>query len=128
MSYKNTFSVQTFNEIYQGDFFDQQRQKIRQEIESRPKEYILGIDEGEFIHYLKEKYTLEPLVVHFDTETIDQPDQSKEWVSNQEGYRRQIDTYNFSIHYKFSGDAQIFRIHPSTRTITTTQILVNDTD
>lgn len=128
MGYKNTFSVQTFNEVYQNEFFDQQRQKIWQEIERSPKEYILGIDEGEFLQYLKEKYTLEPLAVDLDTEAIDKPDRSKEWVSNHLGHRYQIDTYNFSIHYKFSGDAQIFRIHPSTRTVTTTQILVNDTD
>ncbi|HVS94154.1 MAG TPA: hypothetical protein VHE59_19090 [Mucilaginibacter sp.] len=87
---------------------------IKSEIEGRSKEYILGVDEFEFKKYLIDKYSLEPLKIHFDKEFTGQPISGKEWAEDQfYGKRYQRDIYTFTCTYPFSGTSSLFKVRPT---------------
>lgn len=119
--------MRAFNEISSFDAFDNLKLSIKNEIESKDKKHILGIDEEEYKAYLVDKYNLEPLVVFFDQEIIGTPISQKEWVTS-EFYREkyQTDTYLFTISYPFTGSSSIFKIHPSSWTMTSNDILIDE--
>lgn len=120
--------MRAFNEIRIFELCDRFKANIKNEIESKSKEYILGVDENDFKLYLYEKYKLEPLKIYFDRELIDRPIIRKE-KSQDPVYREEyeVDTYTFNISYPFEGSASIFRIHPSTWTMISHDINVNET-
>lgn len=123
--YGNT--INSFGEISSFDFIRQLNEKIRIEIEDKGKEYILGVDEEEFKAYLIEYFTLEPLSIDYSSETIDEPIVSKEWVEGRFHHDRyQTEVFNFTIRYKFTGSSILFRVQPSSWTMTTAKIYVND--
>jgi len=101
--------------------------KIKSEIEGKGKEYILGVEEEEFKAYLIDKYSLEPLNVDFESETIDEPTISKEWIEDR-FYREkyQAEVFSFTIRYKYTGSSILFRVQPSTWTMTSAEIYVNE--
>lgn len=123
--YGNT--IKSFNEISSFDFTRQLGDKIKSEIEGKGKEYILGVDEEEFKAYLIDKYSIEPLNIEYDSETVDEPTVSKEWVEDR-FYREkyQTEVFSFTIRYKFTGSGALFRVQPSTWTMTSAEIYVNE--
>ncbi len=123
--YRNT--IKSFDEISSFDFTRQLTDKIKSEIESKGKEYILGVDEEEFKAYLINHYSLEPLTIDYDSETVDEPTVSKEWVEDR-FYREkyQTEVFSFTIRYKFTGSSVLFRVQPSTWTMTSADIYVNE--
>ena len=66
--YGNT--IKSFSEISSFDFTRQLSEKIKSEIENKGKEYILGVDAEEFKAYLIDKYSLEPLTIDYNSETV----------------------------------------------------------
>jgi hypothetical protein len=126
-SNSNEIKIDSFCEISSLYFTCQRSDKIQSEIESKGKEYILGVDEEEFKTYLIDLYTLEPLYIDYESETIDEPIVSKEWVESRlHGEKYQTEVFNFTIRYKFTGSSILFRVQPSTWTMTHTEIYVNE--
>lgn len=123
--YGNT--IKSFSEISSFDFTRQLSDKIKSEIEGKGKEYILGVDEEEFKAYLIDHYTLEPLTIDYNSETVDEPTVSKEWVEDR-FYREkyQTEVFSFTIRYKFTGSSVLFKVQPSTWTMTSADIYVNE--
>src|SRR5690606_20431139 len=123
--YENT--IKSFSEISSYDFTSQLHDKIKSEIESKGKEYILSVDEEEFKAYLIDHYSLEPLTIDYNSETIDEPTVSKEWVEDRL-YREKYETevFTFTIRYNFTGSSVLFRVQPSTWTMTSAEIYVNE--
>jgi hypothetical protein len=123
--YGNT--IKSFSEISSFDFTRQLSDKIKSEIESKGKEYILGVDEEEFKAYLIDHYSLEPLTIDYNSETVDEPTVSKEWVEDR-FYREkyQTEVFNFTISYKFTGSSVLFKVKPSTWTMTSAEIYVSE--
>jgi hypothetical protein len=123
--YGNT--IKSFSEISNFDFTKQLSDKIKSEIEGKGKEYILGVDEEEFKAYLIDHYSLEPLTIDYNSETVDEPTVSKEWVEDRL-YREkyQTEVFSFTIRYKFTGSSVLFRVKPSTWTMTSADIYVNE--
>lgn len=120
-------NIKAFYEIDSHNFVNNLTETIINEIKSKGKEYILGIDEDEYKTYLINKYTFEPLVINSDNNPISQPFISKEWREDrfyEEQY--QIDVYTFTVEYKFTGSSELFRVQPSPWAMTTTDIVVND--
>ncbi len=127
MNYRHVNPINSFYEIDSYDFIRKLSEKIQNEIEGKGKEYILGVDEEDFKNYLIEKYTLEPLNVDFGSETIGQPSVSKEcpYADGRRG-KYQAEVYTFTVTYKFTGSAVLFKVKPKTCTMTTTEIYVNE--
>ncbi len=127
MKYGYGSTIKAFYEVDSYDFTRQLSEKIKNEIEGKGKEYILGVDEEEFKNYLIDKYSLEPLVIDFESETIDEPTVSKEWLEDRIFRERyQAEAYTFTIRYNFTGSAVLLKVKPSTWTMTTTEIYVNE--
>jgi hypothetical protein len=126
-SYGYGNNIKSFSEISSFDFIEQLNNKIKNEIENKGKEYILGVDEDEFRAYLIDKYSLEPLAIDYDSETVDKPSISKEWLEDRL-YREpyEADVFNFTICYKFTGSSILFRVKPSTWTMTSANIYISE--
>src|SRR5215467_3757893 len=74
--------IRSFNEITTYDFAARQNEQIKSEIQTKSKEYILEVNAEEFIQYLVDKYSLQPLTVDFSDETTDAPIISKETIED----------------------------------------------
>jgi hypothetical protein len=124
MRHGNT--IKAFCEIDSFDFTRQLSEKRKNEIEGKGKEYILGVDETEFVNYLTEKYTLDPLVVDLSSETIEEPTVSKERVGDGNFRKYTTEVYTFTVRYNFTGSAVLFKVRPNSWIATTTEILVDE--
>lgn len=115
--------MKAFNEITAFDYTDQQLKKIKSEIEKKPKEYILGIDEEEYITYLKSEYSLEPLTILWHEETVNKPTSRKEWKEDR-FYQERYDTevYTIKITYPFTGSPSLFEVRPNSWVMATREI------
>lgn len=119
--------INSFAEVDAHSVTSQLSDQIKKKIEQKGKDYILGVDEDEFKNYLISEYTLEPLKIFYDQASIDEPKKSKEFVENRMwGERYETEVYKFDIKYPFSGSAVIFKIRPSTFTLTSTEIYVDE--
>lgn len=126
-NYGNGTTVNSFCEINSFDFTRQLSDKIKSDIENKGKEYILGVDEEEFKAYLIANYSLEPLTIDYNSETVDEPTVSKEWVENRlHREKYQTEVFTFTIRYNFIGSSILFRIQPSSWTMTSAEIYIND--
>lgn len=128
MNYGQSIKVNSFNEVDNFDFSRQLSERLKNEIERKGKEYILGIDEEEYQNYLIDSYTVEPLIIDFNSEHIGEPVISKQRVENWhglEGYN-QIDAYNFIVSYPFTGSSAMFKVRPNPFTLTSADIYINE--
>lgn len=126
--HKSYETIRAFNEISWSDFVRNRSNTIKREIESKEKEYILGVDEEEYKNYLFEKYYLEPLEINPASEPIDEPRTSKEWFEDRIWHkRRQREVYIFTVRYTFRGSPILFKIRPDRWIMTSYEIYVNET-
>lgn len=118
--------MQPFTKISWLDFPKIYSQNIIQEITSKGKEYILKIDENEFIDYLVEKYRLDPLIILYETENISTPIKSQVRKSNMFGEQYMAESLTFRISYNFEGSTDLFSIRPNPYTYASYDIDIND--
>lgn len=119
--------MQAFNEIQLYDFTNGRQADIVNEIQSKGKDYILRVDEQEFINYLYHKYLLEPLNILTDTESFDPPLTSKERLTNYQNARGyyEADVYTFTIRYNYTGSDELFSVHTNPWNMTSYEINLN---
>ncbi len=121
--------MRAFNEIDWYTYKDQRSSEITNEIQSLTKEYILGVDEDEYLNYLYSKYELEELSIDYDSESYGEPKKIKQRVQSRfRGEMCEVESFKFKISYNFQGDPEIFKISPSQRTLTGGEIEVNSRD
>jgi len=119
--------VRTFAEVDSYSAEKQWEEQIKKKIESESKEYILGVDEDEYKKFLIEEFKVVPLVVYEESEKIEQPKVTKEeTTAYPRGYVYEQDVYHFTVTYTFSGSTVLFRIRPSSWTMTSNEISVNE--
>lgn len=127
LQYGHKNSINSFSEIDSFDFTRQLSDQLKNEIETKERDYILRVDEDEFKAYLVDKYSLEPITIDYSSETIGEPTVSKEWIQDSFYRERyQTEVYDFTISYTFVGSGIIFKIQPGTRTLTSAEIYVNE--
>src|SRR5690349_17695809 len=106
--------VKSFSEVDSFSFNDQLADGLKKEIEKKGKEYILGVDENEFKKYLVSEFTVEPLSIDLSTETIEKPTTTREFRDDIfYGRSYEVEAYNFTVKYHFTGSAVLFKIRPS---------------
>jgi hypothetical protein len=121
MYYRN--EVRSFSEKEEYTYSQELEQKVSSTIQSANKEYILNIDEEEYITYLEDKYKLVPLEIDITSEHIAEPIIKKEQRSSREwGGSYNVDVYYFKISYSYTGSKELFSISPSSKTITSYNI------
>lgn len=110
--------IRSFSEKEEYAYIEELMNKINNAIQSTSKDYILNIDEDEFINYLEEKNRLIPLKIDEKSEHISEPAIKKEYRENRVwGERFVVDVYEFKISYLYSGTKELFGISPSTKTL-----------
>ncbi len=114
--------MKAFAEKDSYTYREEKSNQILKEIQNLQKEYILGVDENEYVDFLVSKYSLTEIEVDLDNEIINEPSISKEWTENRWSERYQTDVYTFRISYKFSGSPEVFSVRPDSWTMTTTEI------
>lgn len=120
--------IKAFAEVESFSAEKQFEQNVKKFIEDKSKEYILGVDEEEFKEYVVSKYSVEPLTVYKESEQIDKPTVKKEKFTDRvyRDHQYEKDVYCFTIRYKFSGSPVLFKIRPSSWTMTTYEISINE--
>lgn len=105
--------MQAFNEISILEFPTEYYKKIQNEIDSQGKDFILNIDEEEYIQYLVNKYELEPLNIIHDSEHIGEPKKTKVRRRNMWSEEYMADAYTFRVTYNFTGTSELFKVAPN---------------
>lgn len=118
--------MKSFSGISWLDFPRIHFERIKEEILSKGKDYILKIDEDEFIQYLIEKYRLEPLKIYLESETVSEPKKSIEKRKDDWGYDFNTEVYNFTVSYQFTGSQELFFVQPNPRTHVNYEIHVSN--
>ncbi|RZK26662.1 MAG: hypothetical protein EOO43_02125 [Flavobacterium sp.] len=115
--------MRSFSGLHQFDYQKQLIGKITSEVESESKEYILTINETEYLNHLINKYELIPLRIHFDAEIRHTPVKGKGWVESRlHGEKYEVDCYSFTISFPYTGSSELFEIQPSHRAVTSYEI------
>lgn len=122
--------IKAFAEVDSYNAEKQFEENLKKHIEGKSKEYILGVDEDEYKEYLLNEFSVEPLTIYKESERIDKPLVKKEKFRDRSyrDYEYEKDVYYFTIHYKFSGSPVLFKIRPSSWTMTTYEISINETN
>ncbi|MCR8559305.1 hypothetical protein KXD93_16730 [Mucilaginibacter sp. BJC16-A38] len=119
--------MRSFNELSITEATDNWKNQIKSEVERQTKEYILKVDENEYLKYLQNRYALEPLVIDLSTENIGEPVKKRESRESRfHDERYVVDVYYFTISYQFTGASDIFRLRPNPWSMTSYDINVNE--
>lgn len=103
--------MHSFKIFYGIFFFEQVRTKydqIYKEIRKQTDEYILQVNENEYIDYLVEKYKYDPLTFYFDKESIEENNNT------------------ITYYLPFDGDKELLEFKPKTRTMWTRRIFLKN--
>jgi len=120
-------TIRTFSEVESYSAKDQWKDQLQKKIQGETKEYILGVDEEEYISFLIEDFKVVPLVIYEESEIIEQPVVTKEKMTGRfRDYEYEKDVYLFTVKYTFSGSTVLFKIRPSSWTMTSYDISVNE--
>ena len=98
-----TFNI--FNGIYFSEYERTNYTKIQKEIKSKPDNYILQIDENDYINYLVEKYTINSLTFHFNKESIDENNNIITYYLPFEGNKELLE---FKSNHRFLWTKRVF--------------------
>lgn len=101
----------SFKIFYGISFFEHERTRYDQiynEIMSRTDEYILQVDENEYIDYLVEKYKYDLLTFYFDKESIDENNNT------------------ITYYLPFNGDKELLEFKPNPCTMWTRRIFLKN--
>lgn len=117
--------MRAFNEIHWYDYKEQFFKRISDEILKNPKEYVLQVDEEQYIEYLISNHSLSPLAIILDSEHIGEPTKSKRRIKDHWGDDYELEEYNFKITYNFTGSSELFKVKPSTSALISNDIEIN---
>lgn len=121
--------IKSFAEVDSYSAKKQFEENIKRHIDGETKQYILGVDEDEYLNYLIANYSVEPLKIYDESEKINQPIIRKEKFSDYPRYYEyEREIYYFKVSYSFSGSAVLFKIRPSTWSMTSNEIEVSDSN
>ena len=106
------------NEISYDDYISKILHNVENEIKKLSNEYIINVNQTEYINMLAAKYTTS-LVIYYSTRRISFVDkrEKKEQIPESplyhDGYINKYTEYEFELKYKYTGDIEILRIRPN---------------
>lgn len=122
--------MKIFSESRLYEVLESHGRKLKEEIDSQERNYLLNANEVQLIRHFIDKYRIEPLSIHTDRiyatdreELIpaERFDSFRFNVERGQRYKKQIITY----HLPFSGDQDLLRFIPSTRIMWTREVSVS---
>lgn len=123
--------MKLFNEGGLREVLEAQRNKLKSDVESQDRNYLLNANETQLVAHFTDKYRIEPLEIHADKiyasdrEELIPAERFDSFRFNVERggkYRKQVVTY----HIPFSGDQNLLRFAPSTRILWTQEVNVSN--
>lgn len=125
--YNRSQKVSSFCGIDFSEYEKLLHAKIVKEIESKSKEYILNIDENEYVDYLYNENYLEPLNIDINSVIVNKPVVKREILESRfRDYQYECDVYYILITFLFTGTTQLFSVKPNPWTLTSYDIDIND--
>lgn len=130
MMYRGPF-FKSFSSIKWDDFQNNIIREIADEIGKCKDDYILNVNEDEYIAYLVDKYTIDPLKIVEDSEEVGTPTEFREDLSQYDnsytyikygGYRV---GYSIHISYTYTGNGILFEVRPNPCSLTSYEISVD---
>lgn len=99
---------------------------MQTEVAAEPKNRLLNVNEDEYVEYLVQKYSVEPLVFGWDAVRVSDREAmipAEQFpnsfnVYSGKSYPKQVITY----HIPFTGEADLLKFTPSTRIMWTTEV------
>ncbi len=120
-----TDTIDSFYEIESYNFFKSYKEGISKNLNLN-RENILTVNEEEYINELTNKYLLEPITIHDETQKVLTP--RKDTMETTEPFlnrRITLNVYEIPVEYSFSGTPKLFEICPGIRTLTSYEIYIN---
>lgn len=127
-------NIKSFCEVTWDDFQNNIFKAIDKEIDNCKDDYILNVCAEDYITYLVDKYTLEPLEILCETEEIGTPVEIKQDLSEYQNrgvfsrYGCYRDGYKIEISYLFNGSGILFKVRPNPFTMTAYDIYVDESN
>ena len=128
----NSTSFNSFFSCDWDDFYNNIISGIETEIGKCDDDYILNVNEDEYISYLIEKYALEPLTVIKETEEVATPTEFREDLSQYRDdylcarYGKYRQGYSIRISYSYNGTGVLFKVRPNRFASITYQISLDE--
>jgi hypothetical protein len=109
--------MKIFGERELRDFLGEQLDTLQREVHSEDKNRLLNMNETEYVNYLVNRYQIEPLVLHWDSQGISDREEmipAERFpplfnVYRGKRYPKQVITY----HIPYSGERELLRCNPS---------------
>ncbi|WP_315112939.1 hypothetical protein [Clostridium intestinale] len=100
---------------------EQRKKEVRDHIESQERNYILNVNEDDFIHYIYNKYFIEPIILHDDSISIVSENEKNIDVSKEidRFFTDRIKPYyikglSITFGIPFEGEVDLFKFRAST--------------
>ncbi|ADD68237.1 conserved hypothetical protein [Denitrovibrio acetiphilus DSM 12809] len=125
----NRYSIQIFAEVELRDYLEQKKASIVDSIEKESDDYLLNVNEVDYIKYKTEEAKIEPLKIHVDQIYASSSEQMipAEYFPNtffvRQGEKYKKDVIRF--HMPFSGNSYLLKCKPSTRILWSTGIEIS---
>ena len=121
--------MELFHEGSLRDVLENQKAKLKQEVESQQQNYLLNANETQLVAHLADKYRIEPVVLQedkvyaTDREAMVPAERYQGFETNmRRACRKQVVRY----HLPFTGDFNLLKYMPSTRILWTQNVPVEN--
>ncbi|MBR2218575.1 MAG: hypothetical protein IJ850_09600 [Alistipes sp.] len=103
-----------------SDFFNDRLASLKADINQLSKDEVLNLEQNDYLNYLFDKYSLEPINVLRDSEIVHEPESIKkevEWPYNgchygMQGRKVTHNGYKIKVSYQFTGNPDLFFVYP----------------
>lgn len=124
--------MEIFAEKRLDGYFEAVRNTINNFVEQESENYILNVNEEEYIEHLYSKHLIEKLEIHFDEKYVT----TSEQMIPAEHFPRSFNVYSgkkfnktvIEYHIPFSGNAFLLRCMPNTRILWSANVTLNNSE
>lgn len=116
--------MKIFNEVNLSSFIQEQYIKIKDELNQQKEDYLLNVNENEFIEYLSSKYMINDMDILWDECSYTE---EENFVNVQDSFERRTITAKrpvITLEIPFVGNRELFRYIPSTKVWWTQEVSI----
>src|ERR1051326_7244577 len=109
-------AINAFNEKFVGTAFEQRVWDLRKEVETANKDYLLQVNDTEYIDYLVNKYKFRTLKLDFDKIAVSYADEMVEGKRFPQGFAAQFHPNQkfpvqvITYHIPYLGDTELLKL------------------
>jgi hypothetical protein len=123
-------TTRIFAETDLRDHLEQRKSSVIHSIESESDDYLLNVNESDYVKYKSEQALIEPLEIHEDQIYASSSEQmipaeyfpNSFYVHSGKSYKKDV----IKFHVPFSGNADLLRCVPSSRLLWTMDVIISN--